>query len=233
MSEELISSCQYCNGHVEFPREYLGQTVACPHCSNQIVLTEHTKESSKPLRYVLMRNHLLTVGVAVILTWSIASWYWGFYVPKKKADRQSLMESLTLTQQPNPAPISDMPGPPEYIHKVVGGCAGIGGVRIWVIFHDAKDRETAAEGQITVSLWEKSYLPETNWMFQTQTFKITKADFKNSDYGLWNAFMLVLPRIKYQDGYVPKGNYGIAKVKYVGRDGRELEGLDNSLSLKP
>lgn len=44
MGEELKISCQYCNGHIEFPREYLGQTIACPHCSNQIVLTELIKD---------------------------------------------------------------------------------------------------------------------------------------------------------------------------------------------
>lgn len=41
IGEELKTSCQHCGGHIGFTSEYLGKTIACPHCSRQIVLDNH------------------------------------------------------------------------------------------------------------------------------------------------------------------------------------------------
>jgi DNA-directed RNA polymerase subunit RPC12/RpoP len=75
MGEELKISCQYCNGHIAFPREYLGQTIACPHCSNQIVLAEKPNELNEPktvfkkgLASRAMRNRIVSGVCFAVLT---------------------------------------------------------------------------------------------------------------------------------------------------------------------
>ena len=70
-------------------------------------------------------------------------------------------------------------------------------------------------------------------MFETQIFEITTADFKDTGYGLRDVYLVTLHRIKFPDGYVPQNHWGVAKVKFVGRDGKELAGLDYNLQLIP
>jgi ABC-type sugar transport system permease subunit len=38
MSDELKCTCQYCNGHIAFPPEMLGQSINCPHCQLETLL---------------------------------------------------------------------------------------------------------------------------------------------------------------------------------------------------
>lgn len=37
-----LAACQHCGQHIEFPRDGMGQSVACPHCREETVLEEMT-----------------------------------------------------------------------------------------------------------------------------------------------------------------------------------------------
>jgi hypothetical protein len=38
MTNEAKCSCQYCNGHIAFPKEMAGQSINCPHCQLETLL---------------------------------------------------------------------------------------------------------------------------------------------------------------------------------------------------
>ncbi|HSY20106.1 MAG TPA: DUF4429 domain-containing protein [Candidatus Acidoferrales bacterium] len=47
MSEEAKCDCQHCGGHIAFPSEAAGQTVECPHCKNETLLSLPPDETSQ------------------------------------------------------------------------------------------------------------------------------------------------------------------------------------------
>jgi ribosomal protein L7/L12 len=47
MSEEARCDCQQCGGHIAFPIEAAGQSVECPHCKNQTLLSLAPDEISQ------------------------------------------------------------------------------------------------------------------------------------------------------------------------------------------
>jgi Zn-dependent protease with chaperone function len=52
MSDErfCLASCEHCEQHIEFPADGIGMTVACPHCGNPTLLSEH--EGNQPATQV-------------------------------------------------------------------------------------------------------------------------------------------------------------------------------------
>ena len=101
MSDEIKICCQHCGGHISFPLEYLGQTIACPHCEKQIVLTDkptahnETKSaSSKSHSSKSMRSRLLVGFGASVLMLGVAGWYWVGQVPQ--TNKSEALKSATL-----------------------------------------------------------------------------------------------------------------------------------------
>jgi ribosomal protein L7/L12 len=47
MSEESKCDCQHCGGHIAFPSEAAGQTVECPHCKCETLLSPTTEQTSQ------------------------------------------------------------------------------------------------------------------------------------------------------------------------------------------
>jgi len=95
MSDEIKICCQHCDGHISFPMEMAGQTIACPHCAKQIVLTDRptthdeTKLTSLKSRSFKPIHVRLLLGVcAAIFTLGIAGWYWEVHVPQIKKTEQ-------------------------------------------------------------------------------------------------------------------------------------------------
>ena len=65
MSETTYAkcACAHCGGHIEFPREAAGQSVACPHCGNLTLLIQTAPAKKSGLRKWL----LLAVALFVFL----------------------------------------------------------------------------------------------------------------------------------------------------------------------
>jgi hypothetical protein len=83
----LKCSCRNCGGHIEFSNEARGQTISCPHCSNQTDLFTNTEatntnsiqEHKSPLRklfWMLPAIGSLTIAGAM---------GWGFLAAKRSA----------------------------------------------------------------------------------------------------------------------------------------------------
>ncbi|MEI6514014.1 MAG: DUF4339 domain-containing protein [bacterium] len=122
---------------------------------------------------------------------------------------------------------------PAYIAKVLGKSGGVDGIRIILLFKDAKDKGTSATGKVVVEVYEQDqYNAALTRPFAVQEFTISQADFKNADYGLWNDYMITLPRLVYPPGYVAKSKYGTVKVYFTSPNGTKLVGEGSAISLK-
>jgi len=84
----LKCACRNCGGHIEFPKEALGQTISCPHCSNQTDLFTDASvanpvsiaENKSPLRK--SRWPMLVIG-SLALAGTLG---WGFLATKRNAE---------------------------------------------------------------------------------------------------------------------------------------------------
>jgi hypothetical protein len=47
MSNEAKCDCQHCGGHIAFPSEAAGQTVECPHCKCETLLSAPSAETNQ------------------------------------------------------------------------------------------------------------------------------------------------------------------------------------------
>jgi hypothetical protein len=77
MSTEVKCSCQFCNGHIAFPPEMVGQSVACPHCGmdTKLFIPNVTKVSpSKPTQNVNVeiKRGVNPLGIASLVLGIIA-----------------------------------------------------------------------------------------------------------------------------------------------------------------
>src|ERR1039458_1927343 len=85
----LKISCRFCNGHIEFPPEYLAQTIRCPHCGEPIILNLPSSGSENKvakeinaksiLASILTRKGYLLLGVCSVMAFTIAALCWVFH----------------------------------------------------------------------------------------------------------------------------------------------------------
>ena len=68
----LKCACAHCGGHIEFPMEAVGQSVACPHCGQLTALPAPPKKPSvlKWFLLSLVGSLLLTLALLGVKTWS-------------------------------------------------------------------------------------------------------------------------------------------------------------------
>lgn len=94
----LKANCQHCGGHIEFPADGLGLTVACPHCQGKTVL----KEAEPPSRLAPTAPVPASASVAAATT------------PPTPARSRPVPPPPAATGSTIPAPPADRPGlPPE------------------------------------------------------------------------------------------------------------------------
>jgi hypothetical protein len=238
-------SCQACRGHLEFDAVDAGSSVACPHCGAETVLslqksvskptvTSVAEQSANKPMIVIALNRIQFAAVCVVLVVLLCFASLGIINLLSASHNKSELPN-SKSESPSMSGNVQKPEPPAYIHRVVGSMAGMDGVKLYVILHDSKDKETAANGKITIELYDNytdsNYNDKLNH-FKTKIFEIKINDFKDADYGLWSAYMWVSPRIKF-NGYVPKSKYGEADVTFICQDGTKLSGVYSALQLTP
>ena len=122
---------------------------------------------------------------------------------------------------------------PAYIAKVLAKSGGVDGIRIILLFKDAKDKGTAAAGKVVVEVYDsKENGSRMASPFAVQEFTISQSDFKNTDYGLWDDYMITLPKLVYPTGYNVRSEYGLVKVYFTSSSGAKLTGENSHISLK-
>ena len=104
--EYLKCNCTYCGGHIEFPADGVGATIACPHCGFKTVLQIPPSPSdAAPEEKKSGARTLIIVGVVVL----IAAIPLGakFLKSKGKADSAKQSSTATATNTPvePPAPV--------------------------------------------------------------------------------------------------------------------------------
>ena len=97
------------------------------------------------------------------------------------------------------------------------------GVRIIICFKDDQDRDTAATGKLVVNIYDDPHNDYNFKLIASKTFNISQSDFKDTDYGLWNAYMVTLPRITFTSTK-SSSKYGKANVFLTSVKGTIIQG---------
>jgi DNA-directed RNA polymerase subunit RPC12/RpoP len=103
--------CGHCGGHVEFPDDSAGSTVACPHCAGEIILTAESE--SGPVKRSPQGKKAVVLGAMVVLVAASAA---GIYLARMRAGPSSAVptESRRRTELSTP----DVPVREPDIHVV-------------------------------------------------------------------------------------------------------------------
>jgi hypothetical protein len=77
MSEQTFykCACPACGGHIEFPAEYVGDKVPCPHCLAEVVLVQSLERKGRPL----LRITAASLAILVLATAA----FWVFTARRK------------------------------------------------------------------------------------------------------------------------------------------------------
>lgn len=94
----LKCSCETCQGHIEFPEEGLGQSIACPHCGSETLLTLTPVESLTPKRN-------LRIPVLFLIVFALAgATAVGIFLGRGKESKNNLTQSPVAQAGTEPTP---------------------------------------------------------------------------------------------------------------------------------
>lgn len=95
----LKGACQHCGGHIEYPAEHIGMTVACPHCQQEteLLLLAPPAEATVP------RRALVWTAIAVV---TLGLGLGGALVALKRAQRWAEQQKRAAAT-PAAAPVAE------------------------------------------------------------------------------------------------------------------------------
>jgi hypothetical protein len=106
----IKGECRHCAGHLEFPADAAGETVACPHCGQPTVLAAGTAEQKRTRLFWL--GVLLTV---VVMLNALAAVYFLTGQPAHQPPAETKPAAVPAT--PAPAAVPAPPPPPAYAEQ--------------------------------------------------------------------------------------------------------------------
>jgi hypothetical protein len=111
--------CQHCGGHIEFPTEGVGQTITCPHCQWNTVLTVRHAPSVEVGGGARVRKRVFLgfgIAAAIVAAAGVAVLLWLKYAGAE-------------SQTQIPAPIAAVPAkpvpPPDPWHGLMAGSVSL------------------------------------------------------------------------------------------------------------
>jgi hypothetical protein len=104
-NEFVKGTCEYCDGHLEFMPEAVGQSITCPHCGKLIILKADGKRKKSGVGAGIL------VGIIIIVCLAgagLAGWYFlnqkALSKPEAEKSPASTTNLTAKTHSPAPAP---------------------------------------------------------------------------------------------------------------------------------
>ncbi|HEY3914489.1 MAG TPA: FxLYD domain-containing protein [Verrucomicrobiae bacterium] len=116
--------CQHCGGHIEFPSEGIGQTIPCPHCKWNTVLSASQKPSIEVGGGAAFRKRIfLGLGVVslIVVGAGVGAYFWLNRVPAETQPSSATPPVVATAPAPPPKPVP----PPDPWHGLKAGAVSL------------------------------------------------------------------------------------------------------------